>query len=46
MPPGHSYVMDPALAAGQDTEQNRKNVEIVSAAFLQVVMASIHSLPA
>lgn len=45
MPPGHSYDMDPTKAVGQDIDQNRKNVEIVSTAFLQVVTASIHSLP-
>ena len=45
MPPGHSYDMDPAKAVGQDVEQNRRNVEIATTAFLQVVTASIHSLP-
>lgn len=45
MPPGHSYDMDPAKAVGQDIDQNRRNVEIVSTAFLQVVTASIHRLP-
>lgn len=45
MPSGHSYEMDPAKAVGQDLEQNKKNVEVVTSAFLQVVTASIHSLP-
>jgi neurofibromin 1 len=45
MPPGHSYDMDPAKAVGQDIEQNKRNVEIATTAFLQVVTASIHSLP-
>jgi len=45
MPSGHSYDMDPARAVGQDIEQNKKNVEIATTAFLQVVTASIHSLP-
>ena len=45
MPPGHSYDMDPTRAQGQDIEQNKRNVEIATTAFLQVVTASIHSLP-
>lgn len=45
MPSGHSYDMDPTKAIGQDIDQNRRNVEVVTAAFLQVVTASIHCLP-
>ena len=45
MPQGHSYDMDPAKAVGQDIDQNKRNVEIATTAFLQVVTASIHSLP-
>lgn len=45
MPSGQSYDMDPAKAVGQDIDQNRRNVEVATAAFLQVVTASIHSLP-
>jgi len=47
MPPGHSYDMDPSRFMGQDfdIEQNKRNVEIATTAFLRVVTASIHSLP-
>jgi hypothetical protein len=45
MPPGHSYDMDPARAIGQDLDQNRRNIEVVTSAFLQLVTASIHGLP-
>jgi len=45
MPPGHSYDMDPTRFVGQDIDQNRRNVEIATTAFLQVVTASIHNLP-
>jgi len=47
MPPGHSYDMDPSRFAAQDidVEQNKRNVEIATTAFLRVVTASIHSLP-
>jgi len=45
MPSGHSFDMNPAKSVGEDIEQNRRNVEVATSAFLQVVTASIQSLP-
>lgn len=45
MPPGHGYELDPNKAAGQDVEQNQKNVQLVVSGFLSVITSSVSTIP-
>ncbi|KDR84288.1 hypothetical protein GALMADRAFT_87191 [Galerina marginata CBS 339.88] len=45
MPPGTGYEIDPNKAVGQDVVQNQKNVEYIAANFLQLMSASLPTLP-
>lgn len=45
MPLDHGFDLDPNKAAGQDVEQNQKNVEQVATAFLTIISSSVSSIP-
>ena len=45
LPPGHSYDLDPTKAVIHDAVQNQKNLEFVASSFLEIISASIPTLP-
>jgi neurofibromin 1 len=45
MPSEHGFDLDPSKAAGQDVDQNQKNVQQVATAFLTIISASVPTLP-
>lgn len=45
IPAGHGFDLDPSKAVGQDVEQNQQNVQLVATAFLNVISASVPTIP-
>ncbi|KAI0065862.1 hypothetical protein BV25DRAFT_1988944 [Artomyces pyxidatus] len=45
IPPGHGYILDPAKVPQEEIEQNKKNVELVAASFLEIISHSLPTLP-
>lgn len=45
MPPGRSYDLDPVRVSPDKLEQNQRDVEFVASSFLDIVSASVPTLP-
>lgn len=44
-PPGHAYDLDPVRVSPDKLDQNRKDVEMVTSSFLDIISASVPVFP-
>jgi neurofibromin 1 len=45
LPPGQGYELDPSKVGHQAVKQNQRNVEFITTSFLEILYASISTLP-